>query len=100
MRFSDEAIDRIAEMAQRVNEDSENIGARRLHTIMEYLLEEISFDAPDTEMSDVRIDACDVEQRLAGLAENQDLSTVHSIRSRTPKGHGPRTTTRDSIPFA
>jgi len=74
VRFTDEAIERIAGMAQRVNEDSENIGARRLHTIMEYLLEEISFDAPDTDVTDLRIDADDVDKRLADLAEDQDLS--------------------------
>ncbi|NIA13961.1 MAG: ATP-dependent protease ATPase subunit HslU [Nitrospiraceae bacterium] len=74
VRFTGEAIDRIAEMAQRVNEESENIGARRLHTIMEYLLEEISFDAPDSEVTDIQIDAGDVERRLADLSENQDLS--------------------------
>ena len=74
LRFTDEAIDRIAGMAQRVNEESENIGARRLHTIMEYLLEEISFDAPESDVTDLRIDADIVDKRLADLSENQDLS--------------------------
>ena len=71
--FTTDAIQRLAEIAFEVNESTENIGARRLHTIMERLLENISFDA--TDMRDpVKIDAAYVEQQLGGLARNQDLS--------------------------
>jgi len=72
--FTDEAIERIAEIAQRVNQETENIGARRLHTIMEYLLEEISFEAPETPGKKIQIDAAGVEQRLADIVEDHDLS--------------------------
>ena len=72
--FTDDAIERIAQIAERVNQETENIGARRLHTIMEYLLEEISFEAPETPGKKVRIDAAAVEHRLADIVEDHDLS--------------------------
>ena len=72
--FTDDAIERIAEIAERVNQDTENIGARRLHTIMEYLLEEISFEAPECPGKEVLIDAAGVEKRLADIVEDHDLS--------------------------
>ena len=74
LEFSNDGLDRIAEIAWQVNEGTENIGARRLHTVMERLLEEISFQA--SESSDVRvcIDAEYVDQHLAELARDQDLS--------------------------
>ncbi len=71
--FSDEAVQAIASMAQRVNEENENIGARRLHTIMEYLLEDISFEAPERQGATLDIDASEVERRLTGLVEDHDL---------------------------
>lgn len=72
--FADDAIDEIAAIAASVNERTENIGARRLHTIMERLLDEISFDAPDLEKKDITIDADYVKQKLEGISEDQDLS--------------------------
>ena len=74
LEFDDSAIELIASYCQKVNEDAENIGARRLHTVMEYLLEEISFDAPDRQGTSFRIDAQEVERRLAGIIERKDLS--------------------------
>ena len=72
--FQDDAIAEIAEVATVVNEKTENIGARRLYTIMETLLEEISFDAPDMENKDVIITADDVRQKLSDIVEDEDLS--------------------------
>jgi len=72
--FQDDAIAEIAEVATVVNEKTENIGARRLYTIMETLLEEISFDAPDMENKDVVITADDVRQKLSDIVEDEDLS--------------------------
>jgi ATP-dependent HslUV protease ATP-binding subunit HslU len=72
--FTDEAIDRIAEFAAVVNERTENIGARRLHTVMEKLLDEISFDAPDLASKTVTIDAAYVNRMLADVVQNDDLS--------------------------
>ena len=72
--FTTEAIARIAELAAIVNERTENIGARRLHTVMEKLLDEISFDAPDLASKVVTIDATYVNRMLADVVENDDLS--------------------------
>jgi ATP-dependent HslUV protease ATP-binding subunit HslU len=72
--FKDDAIDAIAEMAALVNERTENIGARRLYTIMESLLDEISFDAPDMKGSEVVIDAAYVAEKLDDIVEDEDLS--------------------------
>jgi ATP-dependent HslUV protease ATP-binding subunit HslU len=72
--FTDDAIDSIANFAARVNENTENIGARRLQTIMEKLLEEISFEGPDLEPKDQRIDAAYVDSMLAETVKDQDLS--------------------------
>jgi ATP-dependent HslUV protease ATP-binding subunit HslU len=69
-----EAVDAIAEIAMRVNESTENIGARRLYTVMEKLLEDISFDAPDLPGKELTIDAEHVRQRLADIWRDQDLS--------------------------
>lgn len=71
--FSDDGIRKIAEMAFHVNETTENIGARRLHTVMEKLLEDISFDA-QKQSGDLVIDAVFVESQLNDLAKNEDLS--------------------------
>jgi len=57
-----------------VNEQTENIGARRLHTIMEKLLDEISFEGPDLKKKTVRIDVAYVQKQLADIVKNQDLS--------------------------
>ena len=74
--FQEEAIAQIAEVAALVNERMENIGARRLYTVMELLLEEISFDAPDIAVAEkkVNIDAAYVMEKLEGIIEDEDLS--------------------------
>lgn len=72
--FTDDGVHRIAEMAFNVNEGTENIGARRLHTIIERLMEEISFDAPDKSGETLTIDAGYVDGKLADLAADEDLS--------------------------
>jgi ATP-dependent HslUV protease ATP-binding subunit HslU len=74
LTFSDEAIELVAEFAALVNEQTENIGARRLHTIMERLLDEISFDAPDLTGRSITIDADYVRRMLADIVRNEDLS--------------------------
>jgi ATP-dependent HslUV protease ATP-binding subunit HslU len=74
LTFSDSAIQRIADFATRVNERTENIGARRLHTVMEKLLDEISFEGPDLQNKRVTIDAAYVEKMLADIVKNEDLS--------------------------
>ena len=73
IEFDDEALDRIAEISCDVNEHTENIGARRLHTVMERLLDEISFEASDANGTTV-IDAAYVDDHLADIARDQDLS--------------------------
>jgi ATP-dependent HslUV protease ATP-binding subunit HslU len=74
VEFSDDGVARLAEVAWEVNERTENIGARRLHTVMERLLETISFEAADKSGQSVRIDADYVNRHLADLARNEDLS--------------------------
>ncbi len=74
LEFSDDAIHELARIATRVNEQTENIGARRLHTIMEKLLEEISFDAPELPNKKIAINAAFVRERLDGIADDEDLS--------------------------
>jgi ATP-dependent HslUV protease ATP-binding subunit HslU len=74
LRFTDEAIERLAQVAWQVNERVENIGARRLHTVMERLLESVSFEAPDLESGEMVIDADYVDSRLSELAGDDDLS--------------------------
>ena len=74
LQFTDDAIARIAEVAWQVNENTENIGARRLHTVMERLLEEISFEAPERQDTAVVVDAAYVDEHLGGLARDEDLS--------------------------
>jgi ATP-dependent HslUV protease ATP-binding subunit HslU len=74
LSFTDEAIAEIAEYASLVNERTENIGARRLYTIMETLLEDISFDAPDLEEKAIVIDGNYVEEKLGEIIEDEDLS--------------------------
>jgi ATP-dependent HslUV protease ATP-binding subunit HslU len=69
-----EGVRRLAQIAFDVNESTENIGARRLATVMERLLDEISFDAPNRSGQTVKIDEADVNARLADLAKNEDLS--------------------------
>jgi len=72
--FSDDALEEVAKFAAQVNETSENIGARRLHTIMEKLLEEISFEGPNLKKKSVKIDRAYVRSQLADIVKDQDLS--------------------------
>jgi ATP-dependent HslUV protease ATP-binding subunit HslU len=74
LTFTDDAVRRIADFAQRVNERTENIGARRLHTVMEKLLDDISFEGPDLEEKIVTIDEAYVTKMLADIVKNEDLS--------------------------
>ena len=74
LTFTQDAMEAVADYAQRLNESSENIGARRLHTIMEKVVEEISFAGPDLKKKTVRIDAEYVHKRLADIVKDQDLS--------------------------
>ena len=72
--FTPDAIDRIADFAARVNDMTENIGARRLHTVMERLLDELSFSAPELPDKSITIDAAYVDRMLADIVKNEDLS--------------------------
>jgi ATP-dependent HslUV protease ATP-binding subunit HslU len=74
LTFTDEAIDALADAAVTVNGAVENIGARRLQTVMEKLLEELSFEAEDRQGETVTVDEAYVQDRLAGLAKDTDLS--------------------------
>jgi ATP-dependent HslUV protease ATP-binding subunit HslU len=67
-------VERLAELAALVNERMENIGARRLHTVMEKLLDEISFEGPDLSGRSITIDAAYVDRMLADIVKNEDLS--------------------------
>ncbi|GIN61518.1 ATP-dependent protease ATPase subunit ClpY [Robertmurraya siralis] len=74
IEFSDDAIRKIAEVAFEVNQNTDNIGARRLHTILEKLLEDLSFEAPDITMEKVTITPQYVEEKLGAISKNKDLS--------------------------
>src|ERR1700733_12492713 len=74
LSFTEDALEEIAAFAARVNETTENIGARRLHTILEKLLEEVSFDGPDLKKKNVKVDVGYVRKQLADIVKDQDLS--------------------------
>ena len=74
MEFTDDAIAELARVAAEVNRRSENIGARRLHTILERLLEDVSFDAPDLADKTLHVDAAYVRSRLDDIVKDEDLS--------------------------
>lgn len=74
IEFTDDAIYRIAEIAFEVNQETDNIGARRLHTIMEKLLEDLSFEAPDVTLEKVTITKNYVDEKLSAISKNRDLS--------------------------
>ena len=74
LEFQEDSIREIARLAVEVNQNTENIGARRLATLMERLLDEVSFEAPDMGGVSVTIDAGYVQRAIAGLVEDQDLS--------------------------
>ena len=72
--FTEDSLKEIASFAAQVNQSTENIGARRLHTILEKLLEEVSFDGPDLKKKNVKVDAAFVRKQLADIVKDQDLS--------------------------
>jgi ATP-dependent HslUV protease ATP-binding subunit HslU len=74
LEFTGDAVERIADVATMVNERTENIGARRLHTVMEKLLDQVSFDAPELAQKSLTIDAAYVDRMLSEIAKNEDLS--------------------------
>lgn len=74
IEFSDDAIKRIAELAFKVNQNTDNIGARRLQTIMEKLLEDLSFEAPDINLETIQITPQYVDEKLAAISKDKDLS--------------------------
>jgi ATP-dependent HslUV protease ATP-binding subunit HslU len=74
LSFSEDALEEVARLAARVNESNENIGARRLHTVMEKVLEQISFEGPDLKKKTVKIDAEYVRQQLSEIVKDQDLT--------------------------
>jgi ATP-dependent HslUV protease ATP-binding subunit HslU len=74
LSFTEDAVAAIARFATSVNEQTENIGARRLHTILEKVLDELSFEAPDLKKKTVKVDAAYVNKQLADIVKNQDLS--------------------------
>jgi ATP-dependent HslUV protease ATP-binding subunit HslU len=74
VEFAQDAIEEIAEIAEKVNESTENIGARRLHTVMEKVMEEISFSAPDMKRKKIKIDKKYVQEQLKDIVKDEDLS--------------------------
>jgi len=74
LTFSEDAIASLARYAALVNEQTENIGARRLHTILERVLDDVSFEAPELKKKTVRVDSGYVQKQLAEIVKNQDLS--------------------------
>ena len=74
LEYREDAIHTIAQIAAQVNETHENIGARRLHTVMEKLLEELSFEAPELPRQKIVVTQDYVEERLTDILENEDLS--------------------------
>ena len=94
LAFADDAIDEIARIAAAVNERTENIGARRLHTVLEKLLEELSFDAPELGAREVTIAGADVRAKLEAILGDEDLSRyILAIR-------GPSVTVTAPLPSA
>ena len=74
MDFEDDAVEALADFAFRVNQTTQNIGARRLYTIMERMLEELSFEAPDMKMGRAKINAAYVQERVEEISQDEDLS--------------------------
>jgi ATP-dependent HslUV protease ATP-binding subunit HslU len=72
--FTDDSVDEIAEIAEKVNEMTENIGARRLHTIIEKVMEDISFQAPNIRKKNITIDRQYVQKQLRDIVKDEDLS--------------------------
>ena len=74
VEFTDDAVERLADMAEQINKSAQSIGARRLHTVMEKLMEDVSFDAPNMDGQEVSIDADYVDEKLEELASDEDLT--------------------------
>ena len=74
LTFSNDAIDQIADISVEINDRNENIGARRLHTVLEKIIEDISFSAPDLKDKDVLIDSDYVNNKLKDIVKDRDLS--------------------------
>ena len=74
LEFTEDAIEALADCAYRVNQSTQNIGARRLYTMLERLLEEVSFEAPDMKMGKVVVNAAYVSERLSAITEDEDLN--------------------------
>jgi ATP-dependent HslUV protease ATP-binding subunit HslU len=74
LKFTADAIERIAAIAEEVNEKTENIGARRLHTVMERLLEDLLFDAPMADLTEMVVDEDYVDEKLSSIKADEDLS--------------------------
>ena len=89
--ITDDAVDAVADIAVAVNSTVENIGARRLQTVMERVLDDISFAAPDRNGETVRIDAGYVQKHVGDLAKNADLSRLHPLSSCASQAHVERT---------
>ena len=86
LEFTPEALDEIAHFAFRVNESTENIGARRLHTIMERVLDELSFDAPERKGESVNIDADYVQEDVDGYCEGSGFVEIYSLERSLRQG--------------
>ena len=74
LTFSEDAIEELAAVAYQVNQSTQNIGARRLYTILERVVEELSFEAPDMKMGKVEINSAYIQERLKKIADDEDLS--------------------------
>jgi ATP-dependent HslUV protease ATP-binding subunit HslU len=74
IKYTENAVDEIAEIAEKVNEMTENIGARRLHTILEKVMEDISFQAPDIRKKSITINREYVQKQLKDIVKDEDLS--------------------------
>ena len=77
--FSDDAIERIAEIAYEVNQKTDNIGARRLHTILEKLLEELSYEASEIAPAHIQITPAYIDEKLDKIVKNRDLVSIYLI---------------------
>jgi len=74
VEYTEDGIAELAKLAVLVNEQTENIGARRLHTLLERVLEEVSYEAPDRKEKNLTVDAAYVRERLEGISKDEDLS--------------------------
>ena len=82
LEFTEDAIEALADGAYRVNQSTQNIGARRLYTMLDRLLEEGSFEAPDMKMGKVVVNAAYVSDRLAAITEDEDLTRLKNEERR------------------